>query len=104
VRTALGVATFAFYAICFLGGSVDILATTFGLSVNATLWAMRALIFLVPPLVGWGVYRLCNELSARDGLPVASKVHWREIPGRLRHGAPKPTADPEPETDLEVSS
>jgi ubiquinol-cytochrome c reductase cytochrome b subunit len=86
VRTALGVATIGFYAICFLGGASDVLSTTFGLSVNAVLWTFRFALFVVPPLAAWATYRLCRELSARDGLPTASKVEWRQIPRRLRHG------------------
>jgi hypothetical protein len=42
-------------------------------------------------------YRLCKELSARDGVPTASRVTWRQIPGRLRHGVgvePEPDAEP----------
>jgi hypothetical protein len=31
-------------------------------------------------------YRLCKELSARDGLPIASQVTMREIPRRLLRG------------------
>ncbi len=89
VRTALGAATIAFYVICFLGGAADVLSTTFGLSVNSVLWTFRFALFIVPPLAAWGTYRLCKELSARDGLPTASTVSWREIPGRLRHGADK---------------
>jgi ubiquinol-cytochrome c reductase cytochrome b subunit len=97
VRTAMGVATLSFYAICFLGGASDVLSTTFGLSVNAVLWTMRFGLFVVPPIFALFTYRLCRDLSARDGLPTASKVHWREIPRRLRHGTPDrdghPSAD-----------
>jgi hypothetical protein len=42
---------------------------------------------LLPPVVAWITYRLCKELSARDGLPTASRVTWRQIPGRLRRRA-----------------
>jgi hypothetical protein len=35
-------------------------------------------------VVAWVAYRLCRELSARDGVPTASRVMVREIPGRLR--------------------
>ncbi len=85
VRTALGAATISFYVVCFLGGAADVLAATFGLSVNAILWTFRFLVLLLPPVVGWIVYRLCKELSARDGVPTGSQVTVREIPGRLRH-------------------
>jgi ubiquinol-cytochrome c reductase cytochrome b subunit len=86
VRTALGVATLAFYAVCFLGGASDVLAQSFGLSVNAVLWTFRIAIFVAPVLAAWATYRLCRQLSARDGVPTASRVTWREIPGRLRRG------------------
>ena len=86
VRTALGVATIAFYTVSFLGGAADVLASTFGLSVNAILWTFRFLILLAPPISGWFTYRLCKELSERDGVPTASRVSVREIPGRLRRG------------------
>jgi len=88
VRTAMGVATLGFYAICFLGGASDVLSTTFGLSVNAVLWTMRFALFVVPPVAALATYRLCNELAARDDVPVATKVYWRQIPTRLRHGTP----------------
>jgi ubiquinol-cytochrome c reductase cytochrome b subunit len=86
VRTALGVATLTFYVILFLGGAADVLAQTFGLSVNAVLWTFRFAVLLAPPLTGWVAYRLCKELSARDGVPTASQVRVRDIPRRLRHG------------------
>ena len=38
---ALGVATLAFYTVLILSGASDVLSTTFGLSVNAVLWALR---------------------------------------------------------------
>jgi ubiquinol-cytochrome c reductase cytochrome b subunit len=83
VRTALGVATLSFYVICFAGGASDVLSSTFGLSVNAVLWTFRLAIFVVPPAAAFLTYRLCCELAARDGLPIESRVSFREIPGRL---------------------
>lgn len=83
VRTALGVATLGFYTVMFLGGAADIIANTFGMSVNAVLWAFRIGTFAVPPVVGWITYSLCRELSARDGLPTESRVTFRQIAGRL---------------------
>ena len=68
VRTALGVAALGFYVVMFLGGAADIIATTFGLSVNAVLWSFRFAALLVPPVFGYVTYRLCVELSLRDGL------------------------------------
>jgi ubiquinol-cytochrome c reductase cytochrome b subunit len=70
VRTALGVATLSFYAVCLLGGAADVIAATLGLSVNGVLVSFRIAVFVVPLACGWMAYRLCVELSARDGLPV----------------------------------
>jgi quinol---cytochrome-c reductase cytochrome b subunit len=95
VRTALGMATVSFYTVLFLGGAADVLAATFGLSVNAILWTFRFLCLLAPPLVGWMTYRLCKELSARDGVPTASTVTVGQIPGRLRHREERKEAEPE---------
>jgi ubiquinol-cytochrome c reductase cytochrome b subunit len=83
VRTALGVATLSFYVICFFGGASDVLSSTFGLSVNAVLWTFRLALFVVPPVAAAITYRLCRELSARDGLPIESRVQFKEIPARL---------------------
>ena len=79
VRTALGVATLSFYTVCLLGGAADVIATTLGLSVNAVLESFRMAIFVVPLACGWMTYRLCVELSARDGLAVT-------VPRRLTLG------------------
>src|SRR5690606_21258146 len=87
VRTALGVATIAFFVICFVAGAADVIAATFGLSVNAVLWSFRFVVLLLPPVAGWVAYRLCKELSARGGGPTASGVDVREIPSRLLRGA-----------------
>ena len=86
VRTALGVATLSFYGILFLGGASDVLSVTFGLSVNAVLWSFRVALFVVPPIAAWATWALCRELSARDGLPVRSRVTFRQIPARLAEG------------------
>ena len=87
VRTALGVATLAFFVVCFVGGAADVIAATFGLSVNAVLWSFRFIVLLLPPVAGWVAYRLCKELAARDGVPTASRVDVRDIPRRLLRGA-----------------
>jgi hypothetical protein len=53
------------------------------LSVNAVLWTFRIALFVVPPVAAMITYRLCRELSARDGLPIESRVTFKEIPARL---------------------
>jgi hypothetical protein len=44
----------------------------------------------VPILAAMVTYRLCRELSARDGVPTQSRVRFRQIPGRLLHGKRRP--------------
>ena len=88
VRTALGVATLSFYVVCFLGGSADLISSTFGLSVNAVLVTFRIALFALPVLSAMVTYRLCKELCARDGLPVQSRVAFREILTRLVRSEP----------------
>ena len=83
VRTALGAATLSFYSVLFLGAASDVIAEKFKLSVNAVLWSFRIAVFVVPPLIAFVTYRLCKELSARDGLPIESRVTFREIGRRL---------------------
>jgi ubiquinol-cytochrome c reductase cytochrome b subunit len=90
VRTALGVACLTFYLVCFLAAASDVMAQSFGLSVNAVLWTFRIAALAAPPLAAWGTYRLCKELAARDGVPTASQVRLRDIPTRLLHGTPAP--------------
>jgi ubiquinol-cytochrome c reductase cytochrome b subunit len=97
VRTALGMATISFYTVLFLGGAADVLAATFGLSVNAILWTFRFLCLLAPPVVGWVTYRLCKEMAGRDGVPIASTVTVREIPRRLRRRQESAEAEPDSE-------
>jgi ubiquinol-cytochrome c reductase cytochrome b subunit len=66
MRTALGMATIAFYTVLTFAGGSDVLSTTFGFSVNVTFWTLRALLFVVPLVVGFLTHRLCTELAARD--------------------------------------
>ena len=88
VRTALGTATLSFYLVLFVGAAADVIASTFSVSVNRVLITLRFTVFVVPVITAWVTYRLCKELSARDGLPTASRVRFGQIWGRLRHGTP----------------
>ena len=66
LRTAMGMATLAFYTVLTIAGGSDVLSTTFGFSVNVMFWTFRALLFVVPLAVGLLTHRLCNELLARE--------------------------------------
>ncbi|MGI8939852.1 MAG: cytochrome bc1 complex cytochrome b subunit [Iamia sp.] len=81
VRTSMGAATLAFYVLLTLSGSTDVLATTFGLSVNVVLIACRVALIVVPPLVALTTYRLCRELQVRDedagvAPPERPRIRW----------------------------
>lgn len=104
VRTCMGTATLAFYAILTLSASTDVIATTFGVSVNAVLLTFRGACVVVPPLVALVTYRLCIELQARDeeaGLapPHRPRIRWEllrfwEWPRRRRdRRRPRPAVD-----------
>ncbi|MEJ7584198.1 MAG: ubiquinol-cytochrome c reductase cytochrome b subunit [Acidimicrobiales bacterium] len=92
VRTSLGVATLSFYVVLTLAASSDVTATTFGVSVNAVVWATRVAALAAPPLSALVAYRLCCELVARDvarGLEVP-----RPVSPPRRRGL-RPVASPE---------
>jgi ubiquinol-cytochrome c reductase cytochrome b subunit len=64
MRTALGMATLTFYAVLLLAASNDLIAKWFLVSVESVTWVFRVLLFLLPPLVGWGTHRLAKALLA----------------------------------------
>jgi ubiquinol-cytochrome c reductase cytochrome b subunit len=66
VRTGIGVAAFTFIAVMLVAGSSDVIATTFGISVNAVIWVLRTALLVLPPIAGFTAYRLCVELRRRD--------------------------------------
>ena len=95
-RTALGVATIAFYSVLFFAGGSDVLSTTFGLSVNQLIWAIRVALLVVPVVAGVIAYRLCRDLAARDAEP--PEGHDEEPPAG---GGPHEEAVEEPEPEPE---
>jgi ubiquinol-cytochrome c reductase cytochrome b subunit len=67
-RTALGVATLAFYTVLGLAGATDGLSQYFDLSDNNLVWALRVMLLIVPLAAAWFTNRLCLDLQARDGV------------------------------------
>lgn len=96
-RTAFGVAVLTFYAILFLAGSSDVLASTFHLSVNHVLITFRAAVIVLPLVAAFATRRLCLELSDRDHVPVAPSIGVRTALSRLVH-----RAQPEPQSPSSV--
>ena len=99
VRTALGAATITFYVVLFLGGAADVLAATFGLSVNAILWTFRFLVLLLPPRRGvGGVPAVQGAVGPRrrpDGVPGHGARDPRAAcAARRRRPSPRPRPSP----------
>ena len=65
-RTAIGVTAIAFYGMLWISGGNDILATTFGLSINTITYTLRVAIFIVPALAFMITKRICLSLQRRD--------------------------------------
>ena len=65
-RTALGAMAIGFYLVLVLSGANDVIAEKFHISLNATTWAGRIGILLVPPIAYYVTYRLCLGLQQHD--------------------------------------
>ncbi|MEN0069596.1 MAG: cytochrome bc complex cytochrome b subunit [Propionicimonas sp.] len=65
-RTALGVAGMTAYGLFWLSGGNDILATQFGLSLNAITVFMRVAVFVGPVIAFIVTKRICLSLQRRD--------------------------------------
>ena len=65
-RTALGAMAIAFYVVLVLSGGNDVIADRFNISLNATTWAGRIGLLVVPPLAYYAVYRICLGLQQHD--------------------------------------
>ena len=79
LRTALGVATLAFYTVLGLGGASDALSQLFDISVNRIIWILRVLAFVVPVAAALVTHRLCLELQARDGVAEEEPEETEEL-------------------------
>ena len=66
VRTAAGMMAITFYVILVLMGANDLIAYHFSISLNATTWAGRIGLIILPPLVYFATYRLCLGLQRAD--------------------------------------
>ncbi len=84
-RTALGVMGLTFYGILWISGGNDLIALTFGLSINSITQTLRIALFIVPALAFWATKRICLSLQRRDREKL---LHGRETGQimRLPHG------------------
>ncbi|WP_350277126.1 cytochrome bc complex cytochrome b subunit [Kribbella sp. HUAS MG21] len=65
-RTGIGVAFIVFYAMLWVGGGNDLIATHFGLSLNSVTWFLRFAVILGPILGFWIARRWAISLQRAD--------------------------------------
>jgi ubiquinol-cytochrome c reductase cytochrome b subunit len=65
-RTALGAMAVTFYLVLTLSGANDVIADKFDISLNATTWAGRIGILILPPLAYYVAWRICLSLQQHD--------------------------------------
>jgi len=95
VRSGLGAATLAFYAILFLAGGNDVLASVFKVAPESITNLFRVLVFAVPLSLFFLTRKVCREL-ARDKVhpfegPVGSRVR-RTLDGGYEDAGEGPEA------------
>ena len=73
-RTAFGIAAMTWYAVLWIGGGNDIVATQFNVSLNAVTYILRVLFFVAPVAAFLITKRICIGLQRSDA-------------DRLLHGA-----------------
>jgi len=85
VRTSIGMMALAFFMVIELSGFNDIIADKFSISLNATTWAGRIGILVLPPLVYFITYRICLGLQRADREVLEHGIETGIIK-RLPHG------------------
>jgi ubiquinol-cytochrome c reductase cytochrome b subunit len=85
VRTALGAMAISFYTVLVLSGSNDLIAYFFDVSLNATTWAGRIGVLVVPPIAYYVAYRMCIGLQRSDRAVLEHGIETGII-RRLPHG------------------
>jgi ubiquinol-cytochrome c reductase cytochrome b subunit len=87
MRTALGAATLTFYLVIFTAASNDLIAKWFRVPVLTMTQVFRLLLLLLPPLVGYVVYRLMKAL-ATSGVRRFSEMPLSALRGKYAGKAP----------------
>jgi ubiquinol-cytochrome c reductase cytochrome b subunit len=87
VRTALGAATLTFYSVMFAAASNDLLAKWLRVPVLTVTQIFRFLLLLLPPIVGFIVYRLMKAL-ALSGAERFSDMPMSALRTKLRKAEP----------------
>jgi ubiquinol-cytochrome c reductase cytochrome b subunit len=81
LRTAIGVASLAFYLVLLGAAAGDVVSTRFGLSVNTVIWLFRVACLVVPVVAAVLTYQICNELRARDAPDLSPDARSALLPG-----------------------
>jgi len=66
-RTAIGAASIVAVGVLFLGGSQDVIADTFNLSVGRVTTVLQVLFIIAPPITWYVTRRSCISLAQRQG-------------------------------------
>jgi ubiquinol-cytochrome c reductase cytochrome b subunit len=85
VRTSIGVMALTFFAVIEASGFNDIIAYQFSISLNATVWAGRIGVLVLPPLAYFVTYRICLALQRADREVLEHGIETG-IVKRLPHG------------------
>ncbi len=85
VRTGLGMMAASFMFVLLLSGGNDVIAYTFDISLNATTWAGRIGLLLLPPIAYYITYRICLGLQRADRSILEHGIETGIIK-RLPHG------------------
>jgi ubiquinol-cytochrome c reductase cytochrome b subunit len=85
VRTGLGMMAISFMFVLLLSGGNDVIAYTFDISLNATTWAGRIGMLLLPPIAYYVTYRICLGLQRADRAILEHGIETGIIK-RLPHG------------------
>jgi ubiquinol-cytochrome c reductase cytochrome b subunit len=85
VRTALGMMAISFMFVLLLSGGNDVIAYVLNISLNATTWAGRIGLLLLPPIAYYVTYRICLGLQLADRAILEHGIETGIIK-RLPHG------------------
>lgn len=84
-RTGIGAAFITFYGLLWIGGGNDLIATSFGVSLNNVTWFLRFAVFLGPVLAFWVTRRIAISLQRADNDRILHGLESGVIM-RLPHG------------------
>jgi ubiquinol-cytochrome c reductase cytochrome b subunit len=85
VRAGLGMMAISFMFVLLLSGGNDVIAYVFDISLNATTWAGRIGLLLLPPIAYYITYRICLGLQRADRAVLEHGIETGIIK-RLPHG------------------